>query len=242
MRACVASLLAVVVLAVGCNSMVIEGSGNVVSETRDVNGFRSVSLAGTGELVVSQTGVEGLTVIADDNLLGHITTRVNDGQLAIGFESGASLRPSVPIRYELSVSDIDALAVSGSASVSADSLYSAVMNIAVSGSGGVAIRALESGPLSVAISGSGDVSLGGRVDSQSVAVSGSGECGCGLLESKYASVAVSGSGSVVLWVVERLDAQVSGSGSVEYYGEPVVEKRVSGSGGVRSLGPRKISI
>jgi len=242
-RSLVAAMLAVaVVAAAGCNALVVEGSGNVISEPREVSGVRSVSLSCSGELVITQSGTETLVIKSDDNLLGHITSEVSDGRLSIGLTPGAVLRPTVPMRFELSVDALEGVAVSGSGLVSVDTLATPVMNVAVSGSGDVTIRSLDTGSLAVAISGSGTVSLAGSVDSQSAAISGSGDYDCGTLASRTASVAVSGSGNAVVWVTDKLEAIISGSGSVSYYGDPVIDERVTGSGTVRALGARSINL
>lgn len=223
----------------GCDMMMLEGSGNIVSEPRDVSGFNSVSLKGVGELTVRQTGSESLTVTTDDNLLEHVETEVRDGNLSIGFSSKAArviLKPSAPIRFELTVEDLDALSISGSGEIVSESLEGEDMRIAVSGSGDVRIGTLDAETLTVAISGSGDVSLEGRAGSQSIAVSGSGHYRGGRLVSATVSASVSGSGDVTVWATDELEAHVSGSGSVGYYGDPEVERRVSGAGSVRRLG------
>ncbi len=233
---------AVVLAAAGCNFGLVEGSGNVVTETREVSGITSVGLSCSGDLVVVQNGTESLVVSADDNILPLLVTEVESGRLTIGLKPGTRVRPSAPMHFELSVDRLEALSISGSGSASVDSLRTPALNVAVSGSGEADVRGLVTGPVAVAISGSGLVSFEGNADSQSIAVSGSGGYDGGELNTKTASVAVSGSGDVVLWATEKLEAQVSGSGSVTYYGDPVVEERVSGSGSVRGLGPRAMEL
>jgi len=239
-----ACVVAAATVAAGCSIPAIEGSGHVGSESRDVSGFHSVSLSLSGELHISQTGEESLTITADDNLLEYIRAEVRDGKLEIGLARecpARSLRPTLTIRYELTVKDMDAVAVSGSANALAEELRSDAMAVAVSGSGNVVIRVLETERVDVAISGSGSVSLGGTAPVQSIAISGSGEYDGGDLRTQRAAVAVSGSGDATIWAEEKLDVGLSGSGSVEYYGAPEVERRVSGSGSLRSLGSKGLS-
>ncbi len=236
--------IAVAVVA-GCMGAVIDGSGNVVTESRAVSGFDAVALGGTGVLTITVGQEEVLTVTADDNLLEHIETKVEDGRLLIGRKRDLqrlNLRPSTPIRYDLTVVELRAITVSGAASVLAEALAGESFDVAVSGSGEIDIERLETRRLAVAISGSGDVSLGGRADVQVIAVSGSGEYRGGELESLRADCGVSGSGDITVWVEDELEASISGSGSVSYYGEPDVRREVSGSGSVRSLGPRKVTL
>jgi hypothetical protein len=239
-RFVVPAILLAAVLVAGCTGIAINGSGNVVTESRDVSGFDALALGGQGVLTITAGGREELTVTADDNLLEHIETRVEGGRLTIGPERGARLRPSAPIRYDLTIVELRAIAVSGAAEVRAGTLPGDEFDIAVSGSGDLDIERIEARVLAVAISGSGEITMAGRADAISVAISGSGEFHGSDLESPRADCAISGSGDATMWVDDELDVGVSGSGSVSYYGEPTVRKDVSGSGRVLPLGPRKL--
>lgn len=239
------AVLIAAALAAGCVQPAIEGSGNVVTEARDVSGFNAVSLGGEGVLTITVGEKEALTVTADDNLLEYIETKVEDGRLSIGWKREAwrtNFRSSTPIKYDLTVVELGALAVSGSASVRAEALTAEDFNIAVSGSADIEIRNLETGTFSVAISGCGDVLVAGEADAVAIAISGSGVYRGGDLMSRSASCAISGSGDVTVWAEEALEVGVSGSGAVAYYGEPSVRQEISGSGSVRALGPRKLTL
>lgn len=229
----------------GCMQEVLDGSGNVVTESRDVSGFSAVALGSQGVLTITVGPEEALTVTADDNLLEHIETKVVDGQLTIGRTREAwrlDLRPSTPIRYDLTVVELGAIAVSGAATVHAEALTGEGLDIAISGSADINIDRLETQRLSVAVSGCGDVTVAGEAEAVAVAISGSGAYRGGELMSRTATCGVSGSGDVTMWAEGELEISVSGSGTVSYYGEPSVRKDISGSGSVRALGPRKLTI
>jgi hypothetical protein len=70
-------------LLAGCMFPEVQGSGNVVSETRTVSGFNSVELSGDGKLEIEQTGTESLTVTADDNILKLLKSEVSAGRLVL---------------------------------------------------------------------------------------------------------------------------------------------------------------
>jgi hypothetical protein len=247
MRFAIAALLVVLVcLTGGCTVTTIEGSGNVVTETRTIEPATGVSLAAPIELTIKQGPSVSVTLTGDDNILPHLVTTVKDGTLSITVDGDGrgftSFKPTAPIRCDLTLPEMNALEISGSGSARADSLKSKEFSVAVSGSGEVQIARLVTEAVSVAVSGSGTIQIGGETGQESVAVSGSGDCDCGELRSAAAEVAVSGSGDVIVWVEKTLEAAVSGSGSVSYYGEPAVEEQVSGSGEVRRLGPRGINL
>jgi len=244
-RFAVMAVLIAAATAAGCVQATVDGSGNVVTESRDVSGFDAVALGGSGVLTITVGEKEALTVTADDNLLEHIETKVEDGRLSIGRTHEAwrlSLRPSTPIKYDLTVVRLSAVAVSGAASVRAEVLAAESFDVAVSGSGDIEIGNLETARFTVAISGSGDVSVAGRADVVAIAISGSGVYRGGELMSRSADCGVSGSGDVTVWAEEELEVGVSGSGTVSYYGEPRVRSDISGSGSVRPLGRRTLTL
>lgn len=227
-------LLLLLMLA-GCT--IVTGSGNIVSESREVSGFDEVVLAGSGNLTITQGDGEALTVEADDNLMDLIETEVRNGVLYLGFKSGANIiNTSRAVQYQLTVDDLSELTISGSGNVSAESLVSDDFSLNVSGSGEAQIDRLTASEISIEISGSGDVDIVGAVEEQSITVSGSGNYRAGDLVSENVTVRISGSGNATVWVAEMLDVVVSGSGNVEYYGTPRVNQQVSGSGNIRSLG------
>jgi hypothetical protein len=234
----------VALLAAGCGSREIRGSGVAATETRDVSGITGISLQTSGDLVIKQTGEESLTVTADDNVIGHIATEVKNGTLTIKMTdvSGAVVSVVTPIRFELTVKSLQSIALLGGAAAKADSLAADNFAIAVGSSGSVSIGSLVTGPLSVAISGSGEVSVAGRADTESVAISGSGSYAGDELAADRASVAISGSGDAAVWAETALDVNISGSGSVTYRGEPEITKHVTGSGTVEPAGPHSASI
>ncbi len=47
----------------------VTGSGNVITETRDVSGFSRIEMLSSGEIVVRVGDVETLTISGEDNLL-----------------------------------------------------------------------------------------------------------------------------------------------------------------------------
>jgi Putative auto-transporter adhesin, head GIN domain len=186
--------------------------GNVTRESRNVSGFDEVELKGVGHLSIQQTGSESLTVKAEAGVLPKIRTKVVKDRLIIGPKPNTTIHTTEPISYKVTVKDLNALEVSGTANVDAENI--------------------STGELVIAISGTGNVKMSGEADSQQLDISGSGNYQAEDLKSKEARIDVGGSGSAIVNVRDELDADVSGSGSVEYVGDPAVNQDVSGVGRV----------
>ena len=230
------ALLVILVILLGACRVVV-GSGDIVSESREVSGFDSIDLSGSGEVIVSQGEGESLTIETDDNVMEHITSEVRGGTLYLGTEPQTNVMPSQLV-FTLSVDELNSADVSGSGNIEAASLDTDSLELNVSGSGSVKVDSLTADELSVRISGSGDVDIAGKASGQEIDISGSGKYRAGDLLSENATVSVSGSGDVTIWATDSLDADVSGSGTIDYYGNPTVNTSTSGSGEVNGMGEK----
>ena len=239
-KKCLSVLLALAVMltVAACNAGVVRGSGDLVTETRQVSDFDSIDLSGVGEVIVTQGGSESLTVETDDNVMKHVKTVVENGTLKLGFEEGINFIDPSRLVFNVGVDDLTGLTISGSGDVEADTIETDRLDVTVSGSGDIQIADLSTGELDTNISGSGEVSLAGEAAAQDVKISGSGKYLAGDLCGESVKVNVSGSGDATVCATETLDSNISGSGSVNYYGQPSINASGSGSGTLNSLGEK----
>lgn len=249
-------LLSIVLLAslAACTVTYTKGSGEIVRQERAADGFKHISLEGSGVVYVTQGDSEGLTVEADDNLMTCIKTEVRGDTLYLGYDYAALriIDPSQPVRFYVNMKDIAGLKISGAGRIEAEQVQADTLKLVVggsgkmelgqikaqkveadiSGSGSLDIANLEADTLSTDISGSGKLVLSGQVQEQSIHISGSGNYQAKDLSSDLAHVSISGSGNVELAVTQNLDITISGSGRVVYSGQPAITQSVSGSGKV----------
>jgi hypothetical protein len=202
------ALLAVALLVSACS--VTKGSGQVVTETREVSGFSKVELSGSAELTIEKTGTESLSISAEDNLLPQLTSDVSGDTLILGTKPNTSILPTKPITYSVTVKDLT--------------------GIAVSGSGTVRVSNLMTNSLTTKISGSGTITVSGGVNDQDVDISGSGRYQAEQMTSKAVKAQISGSGTASVLAADLLDVKISGSGTLTYSGNPQVTQEISGSG------------
>ncbi len=202
---------------------VVHGSGRVAEKAFDVEGFSGVALGNQGDLSIELGEAESLVVEAEDNVIPQLEVYVSDGVLHLGTRPGVSLYPTRPIRFYLTVTELDTLRVSGSGNVEGPVMEGEHVSVTVSGSGDVRLDGLlAEDDVEVRVSGSGGVDVtGGGTDWLNLAA-------------EQASVRISGSGGVDLGDVqaERIEVQLSGSGDLDVDGGEVAEQdvRISGSG------------
>lgn len=241
----------------GGNGETVRGSGTVIEQNRNISDVSGVELSMPGTLHLSMGDEETLRIEAEDNLLPYIQTDVRAGRLVIQSQPGTNLRPTRPIDYYLTVTELSSLAISSSGDIETEDLRSDSFSISISSSGNVSISSLDCTSLRVKISSSGNVKVSeltadsisvdisssgnldiqnGRVEKQDVNISSSGEYRARDLESVSADVVLTSSGEATLRVSDRLTGRLSSSGNINYIGSPNVDVRTTSSGRVIQIG------
>jgi formylglycine-generating enzyme required for sulfatase activity len=215
----------------------IDGSGNIITETREVSGFDRLNFSGFGEVNIQQGDKESLTVRTDDNIMPYIQTEVSQGTLMINFDNGGrqiELNPLDGIEFNLIVKDISRLDISGAGNIHVGELQTGKLQVDLSDVGNLELTLLDTDELVVRHNGAGTISVAGQVKGQKVILSGVGNYDAADLRSLNAILEISGAGSVVVWAVDFLDVDISGIGDVTYYGTPRVVESVTGAGSLKS--------
>lgn len=231
-------LLAAIVSVTACDVSFTRGSGDLITETREVSGFDSIDLSGFGEVNVTQGGGESLTIETDDNVMEHVKAEVSGGTLNLGFEDGVNAVLPTRLVFTVGVDELTSVSISGSGDIESEMIVTDRFDATISGSGDVQIPELTADAVEARISGAGEIDLGGEAADQNVNIGGSGSYRGGDLRGETVKVTIGGSGNATVWATDSLETNISGSGSVKYYGSPSVNTSNSGSGDVNSLGEK----
>lgn len=218
-----------------CSCHSIKGSGNIVTQTRNLNQFEGVKTSGSIDIEVMNDESQVVKVEADDNIVPYIITKVDNGLLTVHLKSNISYR-NINAKVYVSAPSITMLNVTGSGSIISKGTLKDADKIDVKVSGSGDIDAYIDAPSIVAnISGSGTINLGGRTKDFNCSISGSGDIKCNKLLSENTTVSVTGSGTAHVFASVHLLAKVTGSGDIYYSGNPPSpEIRKTGSGSVKS--------
>jgi len=190
----------------------VKGSGDLATETREVDPFTRIETNGSADLTVTVGPEQSIAITFDDNLIELIETKVHGKTLEITPTRSYSSRRSCEI--VITVPKLE--------------------RVACSGSGDIVVERLDAETFEFKLSGSGDFTAEGKTDELDIDLSGSGDVDTRDLVAQEAYVRITGSGDVKVHAAESLDARVSGSGDIDYYGDPEhVRKSVSGSGSIR---------
>jgi len=216
------------------------GSGNVVTETRDVSDFQAIEIRYPAQVFVSQGNQESLRIEAEDNLMPNLETQVRNGRLEIFYrrEGGKHVNPTKTPKITIVVKELSDVDFSSAGELLVEKLETDSLDVSLSGAGNIELDDLETQALQLSLSGAGSAAASGVADNLQLSISGFGDFKGGDLHSKEARVSISGAGSATVWVEDELSASVSGAGSVSYYGSPTVDRRISGVGGVDHAGDK----
>jgi len=217
---------------------VITGSGNVITESREVSGFNGISHTGIGRVIITQGDTESLTIQADDNLMEYITSEVKNDTLELGFDENVRFDSTSSITFTVGAIGIAEIGTTGTGSIELDELGTKNLHILKTGTGSISIGSLTATDLVVNADGTGKIEIAGTVVNQELDLKGTGNYDAPDLESQTADVGVTGTGSVVLWVLDSLDVEIVGISKVSYYGNPNVTQSITGTGGLTSLGDK----
>ncbi len=226
----------------GCGSAggllnVVSGSGTVVEEVRSATRFDEIRLGGSGRLIIEHSDTFSLTIVGDDNLLPLLTSEVSGWSLDLGVQRNTSINPSRAIEYRVTMPNLKAVHLSGSARVEVGPGFEMdEFDLKLSGSSSARVSDYSAQQTRVEVSGSGDIRLAGTSDVLNVNISGAGELDGSALETRSAEIRVSGTGNCAIRVSDSLDVRISGAGNVRYIGDPTVTEQISGIGSVSKMG------
>jgi hypothetical protein len=211
----------------------VQGSGNVVRETRLIEDVSTVVLSEEGDLYIDMGDKEKLIIEAEDNLQEYLIAEVEYSVLDIKkLPDNIILEATKPIQYYLTLTELKSLTVKNSGDVDITGVVTDLFRVYVTGSGSVRIGSLNLRQLDVELSSSGNLTIGrGVAEVQNITLSSSGEYDGSNVESLQVDVGLSSSGNARINVLDKLEVNLSSSGNVYYLGDPGIITNESSSTG-----------
>ncbi|MCH8240830.1 MAG: DUF2807 domain-containing protein [Proteobacteria bacterium] len=135
--------------------------------SRNIGHFSAVHLAGPGQLHITQSDRESLSIDAPDYMLPAIESTIHGGSLLLGYRSAKIVTLQAwreQLTYHLSLVDIGAIALSGCGRILAPDLDTDEIKLCIKGSGHINIEELTADCIHSTISGSGVIVVAGAVE------------------------------------------------------------------------------
>lgn len=190
----------------------IEGSGDRISQVRDVTGFDEIRVECAFDLEITVGPAFSVELTYDDNLIDLIQTDVRGGTLILDCDEDLDADRSCRVRIAMP----------------------ALVGITVNGAADIDVRGLAGEAFEYELRGAADLQIQGAVGRLNIHLLGAGNIDARDLIAQDVDVQLSGTGSVRVHATERFDGRVSGCGSIQYSGDPPhARENVSGIGSIR---------
>ncbi|MNK16458.1 hypothetical protein D3C87_346240 [compost metagenome] len=212
-----------------CN-LGINGSGNVTTENRTVNGeFTSVSADGGLEVIIEQSAQTSITVEADDNLQEHIKTEVINGKLIISFDASVSF--SKANRVIVQLPNIKEISSDGGSAVSGKGvLKGSSMKITSDGGSTLEVN-IDAKNVICNSEGGSSLEITGRTENLEMAATSGSSIDGERLTAKNATAHASSGSAIQINVTDKLVADATSGSAIEYVNIPAKLEKNEDSGG-----------
>jgi len=232
----------------------VNGSGNVVDETRTVADFNKIEVGSGIQVRVDAGPRSALGVRGEDNVLPHVRTEVRGSTLHIGFERDVSVRTHAPVQVALSMPALDGLAASGGSRLDAStpardalaiessggahvhlaaSVRPRALAIEASGGSEVTVDGVATSAANINASGAATITLAGQANQLVLEFSGASELRASRMRVETLDVEGSGGGVASVHVGASVRGSLSGGTQLNVGPDAQVDVDTSGGATVR---------
>jgi hypothetical protein len=208
----------------------ISGNGNVKTETRAITEkFTKISTNRGIEVIVNQNATTEIQVEADENLIKHITTKVENGTLVVSADE--NIDSAEKLIVHVTTPTITGLEATSGSTISTKKTITGT-SIQVKSSSGSEINAIvEYDKVSTESTSGSNITISGKALTVSTKSSSGSTTDAGdLMANNVVAESTSGSSTEVHAAV-TLSAHASSGSSVDYNGNPKKVSKEENSGG-----------
>jgi hypothetical protein len=214
-------LVIIVVIAVGMFALIYwyfpstntVGSGNLVSEEKDLIDFSKIDVEDGFEVDITHSSSYKITITADDNVIDDVQVSKSGDTLNIGLKPG--IYETLNLHAEIMMPDLDELKFSG-------------------GTRGTAQGFSSTQDFEIYLSGGSRIDLDGNAENLTVDASGGSNLELSDFQINNAIISLSGGSFGTINLDGTLDADLSGGSILKYIGNPTLGDIQTSGGSVVS--------
>jgi hypothetical protein len=208
----------------------IDGNGTLKTETRSATEpFTKVFVKRGIDVVIEQADVAKIVVETDENLLEHITTKIENGRLTITSDENIGDYKKRTVYVTLPI--INTIETTSGSSVKCKNTLKGTNLVAKSSSGSDINVTAEFDEIKCESTSGSEINISGKALKLNTASSSGSEINAGkLLANEIYSQSTSGSSTIVRPLV-KLSGKASSGSSIEYEGNPKTINKEETSGG-----------
>ena len=213
------------------NNRQVTASGNMETQSRNVDGFSEIKVCCSINVDVHQSNNFRVEVEASDNVLEYVVTEVRGDRLHIGYADNVNIRNNSNVRVTVHMPRLEEVSVSSSSKVMGHSTFQAdEFQLQCSSSGKINLD-IDGDRVDIDVSSSGRVELNGSADRLRANTSSSGSIHAFGLASQTVHAEASSGSSIRVNVSRSLEADASSGATIKYRGNPSDRDTESSSGG-----------
>jgi len=222
------AVIVTVLSSCGKESTCFKGTGDLVTEERDIAAHvTSIVTADNIDVVITQSSEPSMTLKGGENLLPYIHTDVSGTVLSLSSDNrcGMFRDNTKPITLYLSIPNLTRIDYTGQGNITSTNRlhFPSFVFDSKTGTGSINLTMTVNEMSILQHSGPADFSISGDVNNLYVYTSGNGWFYLDQLSSKSVHINHSGIGDVFVNVVDELSVELRSRGSVYYIGNPTVE-------------------
>lgn len=235
--------LTIMLAASGCSAEVTSGgkdgkrtveAGPATTQGFDLKGFTGVKVAGPDDVTIRQGDAFSISAKGPQSEIDELEIKLDGAMLSIGRKREGfsfSRHDSDGVEISITMPKLDALRLTGSGSIDADTLDADTAKLEVTGSGDLKLGKLTAKTADLGVSGSGNIEVkGGAIASGDFGVTGSGDIDAEGLVAQTLDVSITGSGDVDAHATASADIKILGSGDATISGGGKCSTHAMGSG------------
>ncbi len=206
----------------------LRGSGDIISEVRDLKGFSRIEAGSASNVYISFGDQWHVEIEADDNVMEYIETGVRRETLFIGMDNSVRSIGRMTFNVYVTLPELKVLTASGAADIIfEDPVSQQSITLKASGASNIKVT-VEVDALEIVTSGASDIDIEGFAHYAEVTASGASDIKGARFECIVADVKLSGASDMCAVITEKVTGSLSGASDLRIIGNP--EVRVSSSG------------
>ncbi|MEY3398243.1 MAG: hypothetical protein RL220_837 [Bacteroidota bacterium] len=209
-----------------------EGSGVVISQTRNLQEFSMLDVDGSYDIRYHESEESFVEITTDDNIMPLVKTYVQEGVLFIEMDDQYHHYDWTQMTLHIYHSGVNHVQLNGDIQFTAmDTITTNSFRLDHNGKG-LAKILFQGNDLRVGIDGSADITADGSAQLAEYHINGNGKIEALGLHAYDAVADIKGRGDIYLHCDHHLTAIISGMGDIRYTGSPSVTTDIEGSGEV----------
>lgn len=208
----------------------ISGNGNVVEESRDLDGFTGVEVSSGIDVYLTQGNDFNIKVEADENLQEVILTEMKGNNLVVRTDH-VNIRNAKSKKVHVTLPELEELKISSAGDCVGQTPFECEdLRLSISSAGDLTLE-VDANRIDLDISSSGDAKLAGSAKELDASLSSAGDLNAFDLLAEKVDVSVSSAGDARVFATDEISMTASSAGNIYYKGNAQVVHSNSSSAG-----------